>query len=116
MGHFYAVHYLQMANVLMISSVKSVFATLMSWIFLASPPVVQLSSVRMWPSLGPDDWFLVPFPKGRKLLILIRGLAGGVQMMGHFYAVHYLQMANVLMISSIKSVFATLMSWIFLAS
>ena len=55
-----------------------------------------------------------PFPKGRKLLILIRGLAGGVQMMGHFYAVRYLPMADVMMISSVKPVFATLLSWIFL--
>ena len=55
-----------------------------------------------------------PFPRGRKILILIRGLAGGVQMMGHFYAVRYLPMADVMMISSIKPVFATLLSCVFL--
>ena len=55
-----------------------------------------------------------PFPKGRIILVAIRGIAAGLLFMGHFYAVRYLPMADVMMISSVKPVFVTLLSCIFL--
>ena len=55
-----------------------------------------------------------PFPEGRRVLVIIRGLSVGVLLMSHFYAVRHLPMADVMMISSIKPVFITLLSCIFL--
>ena len=55
-----------------------------------------------------------PFPKGRITLVVIHVMAGGILIMGHFYAVRYLPIADVMMISSIRPVFVTLLSCIFL--
>merc|ERR1711892_1539599 len=54
------------------------------------------------------------FPKGKRTLVVIRGMSVGLLLMAHFYAVRYLPMADVMMISSIKPIFITLLSCIFL--
>ena len=55
-----------------------------------------------------------PFPKGKRSLVVLRGLSVGILLMAHFYAVRYLPMADTMMISSIKPVFITLLSCLFL--
>ena len=55
-----------------------------------------------------------PFPKGRRTIIVIRGMSVGILLMAHFYAVRHLPLADVMMISSIKPVSITLLSCIFL--
>ena len=55
-----------------------------------------------------------PFPRGKILLVVARGLCAGLQLMGHFYAVEYLPISDITMISSIKPVFSTLLACIFL--
>ena len=55
-----------------------------------------------------------PFPRGRRLLLLLRGAATGLSFMGHFYAVRYLPIADVAMITSIKPVSITLLSCLLL--
>ena len=55
-----------------------------------------------------------PFPAGKRWLIILKGSAAAFQLTGHFYAVRYLPMSDVMMIASIKPVFTSLMAWIFL--
>ena len=54
------------------------------------------------------------FPKGRRIILVVRGVVGGLLMMVHFYAIRYLPIADVMMISSIRPVSVTLLSCIFL--
>ena len=55
-----------------------------------------------------------PFPRGKWKLVCIRGIAAGFHLMVHFYAVRYLPISDVTMISSIKPVTNTLLACIFL--
>ena len=55
-----------------------------------------------------------PFPQGKVMLVVIRGLAAGFQLGTHFYSIRYLPLSDVMMISSIKPVFNTILSCIFL--
>ena len=55
-----------------------------------------------------------PFPKGRVTLVVARGVCAGLQLMGHFYAVKYLPISDITMISSIKPVLSTLLACIFI--
>ena len=55
-----------------------------------------------------------PFPKGQRLLLVVRGIAVGTQMAVQFYAVKLLPLADFTMINCIKPAFVTLLSCIFL--
>ena len=44
----------------------------------------------------------------------MRNTRAGLQLMGHFYAIKYLPISDITMISSIKPVFSTLLACIFL--
>ena len=55
-----------------------------------------------------------PFPRRQRLLLLLRGAATGLSFMGHFYAVRYLPIADVAMITSIKPISITLLSCLLL--
>lgn len=55
-----------------------------------------------------------PFPVGSRAILLLRGLAVGTQMAIQFHTVRILPLADYTMISSIKPVFVTLLSCIFL--
>ena len=55
-----------------------------------------------------------PFPRGKIHLVVARGIFAGLQLMGHFYAIKYLPISDITMISSIKPVFSTLLACIFL--
>ena len=70
----------------------------------------QLSVTSSFTIAGGEN----PFPAGKRWLIIARGSAAACQLTGHFYAVRYLPMSDVMMIASIKPVFTSLMAWIFL--
>ena len=55
-----------------------------------------------------------PFPKGQRLLLVVRGIAVGTQMAVQFYAVKLLPLPDFTMINCIKPAFVTLLSCIFL--
>ena len=55
-----------------------------------------------------------PFPKGQRLLLVVRGIAVGTQMAVQFYAVKLLPLADFTMINCIKPAFVTLLSCTFL--
>ena len=55
-----------------------------------------------------------PFPRGQRLLLVVRGVAVGTQMAVQFYAVKLLPFADFTMINCIKPAFVTLLSCIFL--
>ena len=55
-----------------------------------------------------------PFPKGQRLLLVVRGIAVGTQMAVQFYAVKLLPLADFTMINCIKPAFVTLLSCVFL--
>ena len=48
------------------------------------------------------------------MLVIARGLSAGLQLMGHYYAIKYLPISDITMISSIKPVCSTLLACIFL--
>jgi len=55
-----------------------------------------------------------PFPRGKRTIMIFCGAVTGILLMAHFYAVRYLPLADVMMISSIKPISTTLLSCIFL--
>lgn len=55
-----------------------------------------------------------PFPKGSRLLLVLRAIATGLNVAGRTYAVRYLPIADVTMIASIRPVCVSLLSCIFL--
>ena len=55
-----------------------------------------------------------PFPKGSRLLIILRCLVAGIFIMGKCYALRYLSIADVTMLLSVRPAFVTLLSRIFL--
>ena len=71
---------------------------------------IMISMTTPFTIAGGDN----PFPRGKLLLVIARGLAAGCQLGGHFYAVRYLPMSDVMMISSIKPVMNTILSCVFL--
>jgi len=55
-----------------------------------------------------------PFPRGSRILLVIRAIATGVNVAGRTYATRYLPIADVTMIASIRPVCVSLLSCIFL--
>jgi drug/metabolite transporter (DMT)-like permease len=55
-----------------------------------------------------------PFPKGSRVLLLVRGLTSGITVAVRAYAVRVLPLADYTMINSVNPVFVTLLSCIFL--
>jgi drug/metabolite transporter (DMT)-like permease len=55
-----------------------------------------------------------PFPVGSRVLLLVRGIAAGLQGAVMYYAVKILPLADYTMLLSLKSVFVTLLSCVFL--
>ena len=85
---------------------------------LPTDPLVMLllrDVLQLSQQLPPALWVgHHPFPAGRRLLLLLRGVTYGICFIGHFYAIRYLPIADVAMITSIKPVVITLLSCIFL--
>ena len=55
-----------------------------------------------------------PFPRGKILLVMARGLAAGCLLTSSFYGVRYLPLSDVTMIAAIKPASTAVLSWIFL--
>ena len=55
-----------------------------------------------------------PFPRGKVILVMARGLAAGCLLTSSFYGVRYLPLSDVTMIAAIKPASTAVLSWIFL--
>ena len=56
----------------------------------------------------------LPPTKGKKLLLIVHGIIGGLHSLVHYYAVTFLPLGDVMMISAVKPIFITFFSLIFL--
>ena len=56
----------------------------------------------------------LPPTKGKKLLLIVHGIIGGLHSMAHYYAVTVLPLGDVMMVSAVKPIFITFFSLLFL--